>query len=87
MVIAKHVSMTASLVRSCNRSTSLSRNAPRNTVFTTFANVNANANATFAKATTEIFDVERYNIALKYCSRVSKACATIKEAIKTEVVT
>ena len=87
MVIAKHVSMTASRVRSCNRSTSLSRNVPKNIFFTTFASVNASANATFANATTLIFDVERYNIALKYCSRVINACRTMIEATRIDVVT
>jgi hypothetical protein len=49
--------------------------------------VNANANATFANATTLIFDVERYNIALKYCSRVSNAWTTIRDATTMDVVT
>tara|TARA_B100000401_G_scaffold427570_1_gene359279 strand:- start:93 stop:443 length:351 start_codon:yes stop_codon:yes gene_type:complete len=87
MVIARHVSMTASRVRSCNRSTSLSLSVPKNNRLIPFAMVNANANATFANATTLIFDVERYNIALKYCSRVSNAWTTIRDATTMDVVT
>ena len=41
----------------------------------------------FANATTLIFDVERYNIALKYCSRVSNAWTTIRDATTMDVVT
>ena len=45
------------------------------------------SSATFANATTLIFDVERYNIALKYCSRVSNAWTTIRDATTMDVVT
>ena len=62
MVIARHVSMTASRVRSCNRSTSLSLSVPKNNRLIPFAMVNANANATFANATTLIFDVDLLSI-------------------------
>mmetsp|Transcript_3991 Transcript_3991/g.14672 ORF Transcript_3991/g.14672 Transcript_3991/m.14672 type:complete len:279 (+) Transcript_3991:1711-2547(+) len=76
MVIARQVSIIASLLRSYRRSISASRSCPRNTAFSTCPKQSVIANARLPSTTTESFDVLRYNIAGKYCSRVFNAWYT-----------